>query len=106
MKTRKNNQYTLIHLQETSSTYFTEQLAKIKSDHFVLNISDEVELDEKKIELLLHARNRLNADSKSLVVIKKRIDIELVPESLNIVPTLQEAEDLLQFEAIERELGM
>ena len=106
MKTRKNNQYTLIHIQETSLSYFTEQLAKIKSDHFILNISDEVELDEKRIELLLHARSHLNADSRSLVVIKKRIDIELVPENLNIVPTLQEAEDLLQFEAIERELGM
>ena len=41
----------------------------------------------------------------SFVVIKSGINIDDFPESVNIVPTLQEAEDILEMEAIERDLG-
>jgi hypothetical protein len=41
----------------------------------------------------------------SFVMVKPNIDIDDFPETLNIVPTLQEAEDVLEMEAIERDLG-
>lgn len=41
----------------------------------------------------------------SFVIVNSVIDIDNFPENLNIVPTLQEAEDILEMEAIERELG-
>ena len=41
----------------------------------------------------------------SFVVICNGIDIDDVPDEINVVPTLQEAEDVLEMEAIERDLG-
>jgi len=39
------------------------------------------------------------------VLVNSGTDVNSFPENFNIVPTLQEAEDILEMEAIERELG-
>ena len=41
----------------------------------------------------------------SFVIVNSAIDIDDFPESFNVTPTLQEAEDVIEMEAIERELG-
>ena len=38
-------------------------------------------------------------------MVNANIDIDDFPDYFNIVPTLQEAEDVIEMEAIERELG-
>jgi len=43
-------------------------------------------------------------NNKSFVVVKNGIDIDKISELLNITPTLVEAEDILEMEAIERDL--
>ena len=48
----------------------------------------------------------LKAKNKSFVIIKKGLNINDFPETLNIAPTLQEAKDILEMEAIERDLGL
>jgi len=55
--------------------------------------------------LLLNLELLLKAKGKSFVIIQKRINIDDFPEILNITPTLQEAKDILEMEAIERDLG-
>jgi hypothetical protein len=40
----------------------------------------------------------------SFVLVNTEIDVDNFPENFNIVPTLQEAVDILEMEAIEREL--
>jgi hypothetical protein len=42
---------------------------------------------------------------KSLVIVNDTINMESVPEEIHVVPTLQEAEDLIGLEELERELG-
>jgi len=39
------------------------------------------------------------------VVICKTIDIDAVPDELAVTPTLTEAEDIIEMDIIERELG-
>ena len=41
----------------------------------------------------------------TFVLINKSLNIEKFPESFNIAPTLIEAEDILEMENIERDLG-
>jgi hypothetical protein len=41
----------------------------------------------------------------SFVIIIKSLDIDALPEAINVVPTLQEAKDILEMENIERALG-
>jgi len=39
------------------------------------------------------------------VIISKGINIDKIPEELNVVPTFTEATDILEMDAIERDLG-
>ena len=41
----------------------------------------------------------------SVVIINADLNLDDFPEHINIAPTMQEAEDILEMEAIERELG-
>ena len=41
----------------------------------------------------------------SFVLICKGIDIDEIPDEINVVPTFEEAVDILEMDAIERDLG-
>jgi hypothetical protein len=43
--------------------------------------------------------------NKSFVVVTNSLNANELPEEIMIVPTLQEAEDIIEMEEIERELG-
>ncbi len=44
------------------------------------------------------------ANKNSFVMINKGIDPDIIPDELVVVPTLQEAEDVIEIEEIERDL--
>ena len=68
-------------------------------------VSENLNIDDAIISLLLEVAASFKQNGMSFVVVKSGIDIDDFPETLNIVPTLQEAEDVLEMEAIERDLG-
>jgi len=82
-----------------------ENTEAISSNHLVVEVSENLNIDDSKISLLLSIASSFKENGMSFVVIKTGIDIDDFPETLNIVPTLQEAEDVLEMEAIERDLG-
>ena len=45
------------------------------------------------------------SEKHSFVIVSSIIDIDATPEELTIVPTLQEAFDIIEMEEIERDLG-
>ncbi|MGB3592121.1 MAG: ribonuclease Z [Nonlabens sp.] len=53
----------------------------------------------------LNLSNNHRGNKKSFVIINDALPAEDNPEELLIVPTLQEAEDIIQMEEIERDLG-
>jgi hypothetical protein len=53
----------------------------------------------------LNIAEQKKENGTSFVVIYKTINIDDLPDNFNIVPTLIEAEDILEMEAMERELG-
>lgn len=59
------------------------------------------------VELLsfLDISNHHRSQKKSFVLISDTINIDDVPDELNVVPTFQEAIDMIQMEEIERDLG-
>ncbi|MEN8857565.1 MAG: hypothetical protein ABF260_05825 [Flavobacteriaceae bacterium] len=105
MTIQKNDQYTLVSVDESTFNDFENQLTTLKTNHLVLELSDKVNTDTQKIALFLNIVSDFKTNGMSFVVIKSGINIDDFPESLNIVPTLQEAEDILEMEAIERDLG-
>lgn len=53
----------------------------------------------------LELSNKHRSDKNSFVIVNSSMSSEEIPEELMVVPTLQEAEDVVQMEEIERDLG-
>ena len=104
MVVSEKNQYTLIKLQESSFIEFEKKFDEINSNHIIVILSENYTMNEKNIPFFLEAAKIQKINNKSFIVVKNGIDIDKIPELLNITPTLGEAEDILEMEAIERDL--
>ena len=104
MKVSEKNQYTLIKLQESSLIEFKTRFDEINSNHTIVILSEDFNMNEKNISFFLEVTKIQKTNNKSFVVVKNGIDIDKISELLNITPTLIEAEDILEMEAIERDL--
>ncbi|WP_339662399.1 hypothetical protein [uncultured Polaribacter sp.] len=103
----KKENYTLISSDENSFSEFILSFLKrekeFKKVHLVLLISDEINI--KKEEFSLFLKSFKKKKNTSFVIVSNNVNSDDVPENFNIVPTLTEAEDIIEMEAIERELG-
>jgi len=103
MKVLKKDSYTLITIEKVGLKNL--DINDFISDHVILEFSDNVNIQKSEISLFLKIATDFKTNGMSFVVVKSGIDIDDFPESLNIAPTIQEAEDILEMEAIERDLG-
>ena len=76
-----------------------------KDDNVVVDILKYRELELDELLSFLKLSNRHRKGKKSFVLANDAINLDIVPEELIVVPTLQEAEDIIQMEEIERDLG-
>ena len=74
-------------------------------ENLIVQISNEINITKEDFLLFLSIAKQKKENSTSLVIVYKDINIDDFPEDFNIVPTLVEAEDIIEMEAIERELG-
>ena len=73
--------------------------------NLILDLQEVENLDNEQLLNLLPFSEQHRERGRSFVVVSKEVDIDEVPEELAVVPTLGEADDLIQMEEIERELG-
>ncbi|PQJ82428.1 hypothetical protein [Polaribacter glomeratus] len=103
----KKENYTLVSSNEDSFSDFFTAFSKMKeaykSEHLVLDISKNINITKE--EFLLFLSDGKKKHDKSFVIVYNIANIDDLPQNFNIVPTLIEAEDILEMEAIERELG-
>jgi uncharacterized protein YhaN len=78
---------------------------KYKDYHLIVRLSslDKIELEDI-IEFLRLSNNHRSA-KKSFVVVSNSADLDQMPDEIVVVPTLQEAYDIIEMEDIERDLG-
>ena len=109
MLIEKKENYTLITSDENSfSAFYTSFLEKeiaLEKEHTVLQISNEINATNEDFLLFLSNAEQKKENGTSFVIINSNINIDDFPDNFNIVPTLIEAVDILEMEAIERELG-
>ncbi len=109
MLLEKKENYQLISSDENSfSKFYTSFLKKekrFKKENLVLQISNKLDTSKEDLLLFLSISEQKKENGTSFVVIYKNIEIDDFPENFNIVPTLIEAEDIIEMESIERELG-
>jgi hypothetical protein len=109
MQIKEATNYTLISSDEDSFKEFQKSVFKRINDfdknHLILLIYEELNIDKKDFLLFLKIAEQKKENGTSFVVLNASVNADDFAESLNIVPTLQEAEDILEMETIERELG-
>jgi hypothetical protein len=109
MLLEKKENYTLITSDENSFLDFYSSFLKKKEllnkEHVLLQISNKINTSFEDFLLFLSIAEEKKENGTSFVIINSNISIDNFPENFNIVPTLIEAEDILEMEAMERELG-
>lgn len=107
MKIEKKTNYVLLSNDIDKNTNFENIVDFIKqsqNENIVLKTAIN-DLNRGNIDSLVSISKEKKANGTSFVIISKDISIDETPESLNVVPTLTEAEDIIEMENIERELG-
>ena len=79
---------------------------KIKKDHIIVNLFSFSSLSTGDILEFLHLSNTHRAANKSFVLVSDRVNYDEVPDEICVVPTVQEAKDIIEMEEIERDLGL
>lgn len=108
MKIDVKDTYSLITVDEKSVNNFYDSLIEkedtINNNHVIIVFSENFNISSKEIVLFLGIANNFRELGMSFVLVCSEIDIDNVPDEIVVVPTLHEAEDVLEMEAIERDL--
>ncbi|MAP55976.1 ribonuclease Z [Altibacter sp.] len=78
---------------------------KFKGQNVVLNLLDYKDLELPQLLSFLKVSNLHRKTKFSFVIVNDAINPDDIPFEMIVVPTLQEAEDIIEMEEIERDLG-
>ena len=78
---------------------------KFKSYHLIVSLSSIETISLEDVIEFLHLSNKHRGDKKSFVLVTDKVDLEEMPDEIVVVPTMQEAYDIIEMEEIERDLG-
>ena len=105
--------------KETTTTVFQENIAlneflenlnggypKIKNDNIIVNLFSFSKLSTGDILEFLEPSNAHRESGKSFVLVSNKVAYDETPDQITVVPTLQEARDIIEMEEIERDLGL
>ena len=76
-----------------------------KHDHIIINLTSLKTISLVDILEFLQLSNTHRKADKSFVVVSSTVDLDQMPDEIVVVPTLQEAYDIIEMEEIERDLG-
>ncbi|WP_339894139.1 ribonuclease Z [uncultured Algibacter sp.] len=78
---------------------------KFKNNNIIVALTSLDVLTQAEIVEFLELSNTHKVSKHSFVIVSDKIDLDVVPDKLVVVPTLQEAYDLIEMEDMERDLG-
>lgn len=106
----KEGTTTTVFQEKTSLPTFLENLKKgypkIKHDNIIVNLFSFGKLTAGNVLEFLDISRTHRASGKSFVLVSNKVSYDEVPEEISLVPTLQEAKDIIEMEEIERDLGI
>jgi len=110
MKVSVNNQYTVLTDERDDSNHFAAFLERIVPDKFeehnlIIDLLKYKTLTLSQLLAFLKLSNYHRSTKHSFVLVNDVMDIDEVPMEMIVVPTVLEAADIVEMEAIERDLG-
>ncbi len=109
MKVDRKGHTTTIRNTQFKTVEFYQKLNNeynsYKSDNLIIDLSYDKTITLTDIKLFLEMAKSQKQAKKSLVLVAEGIDFNAIPAKLTVVPTTQEAHDIIEMEEIERDLG-
>ena len=82
-----------------------DQYNSFKEYNLILDITRNETVNNKTIKLFSELSKIHKKAKKSLVIVAENIDFNAISSSMVVVPSLLEAQDIIEMEEIERDLG-
>ncbi len=109
MKVEQKGHTTTIKDTQGNILSFLEKLtnahASYKNQNLILDVTHDKNVTLKDIKAFSELSKTHLKGKKSFVIVAENIDFNEVPNKLIVVPSLQEAHDIIEMEEIERDLG-
>ena len=109
MVVTKTDKYTHIKATKNSVkeflTDFENSYPEFIGQHLIIDISENFNTKIEELILFLKVSVQHQENGTSFVVICEDINIDDIPDELTVVPTFTEAIDVIEMDAIERDLG-
>ncbi|WP_298346047.1 ribonuclease Z [uncultured Algibacter sp.] len=78
---------------------------KFKNNNIIVALTSLDSITKAEIVEFLDLSKTHKAAKHSLVIVSNKINLDIIPDDLVVVPTLQEAHDIIEMEDMERDLG-
>lgn len=108
-----NNKTAIITFEDsdTIGRPFSDEIRRNYKSYSYLNIAVDLSLVKSVLskhikEFVELSNHHRELTKKSFVIVTGPIALKLLPDGLNVVPTLHEALDTIEIEEIERDLGI
>lgn len=105
-----SNETTTIITQEKESV--VEMVKKLevlyerfKNDNVIVSLTSLTNIPFENIVEFLQISNKHRKAKHSFIIVSDKVNLDDIPDEIIVVPTMQEAYDIIEMEEIERDLG-
>lgn len=106
----KEGNITIITQEKASVIELVKKLdvlyERFKHDNVIVNLTSLKPASIADITEFLQISNTHRKTKQSFVIVSNQTNLDDIPEQLVVVPTIQEAHDIIEMEEIERDLGL
>lgn len=100
---------TIITQEKTSVVELVKKLEvlydRFKNDNVIVSLTSLNKIPLEHIVEFLQISNKHLKAKHSFVIVTDKINLDEMPDDIIVVPTLQEAHDIIEMDEIERDLG-
>ena len=109
MQFDKDGEIVIITDNTSNTQHLVNQISESQhryhNNNVVINLLTNNEILLEDLIAFLKISNGHRAQKHSFVIVTDKVDFDEVPDELVVVPTLQEAYDIIDMEEMERDLG-
>ena len=104
-----DNNITIVTQEKASIVELVKKLqivySRYENNNIIVNLTSLGNISKNDVVEFLEISNQHRNSKHSFVLVSNNIDEDNIPDGLIIVPSLQEAFDIIEMEEIERDLG-
>lgn len=100
-----------IHIKDTAESIpvflekVTHEYNSFADQNLIIDLLHNKNVSEQDVELFLDLSKKHKKGNKSFIIVADGINFNEVTEAIQVVPTVLEANDIIEIEEIERDLG-